>query len=243
MPSPPPSRLAFLVCALPFAGCAPPRRPAAPAATVSNVAPSEAASPEAPKEIPTECASDKAPCVPDPDFVKRLCARAYPEVALVLLTRSSPFSRIYLRGETEGWNADGGASTRARLLLDEEMLVLKRRAPQTNGIVVGSGGASYLVLRWDGTCFTLEDGEVTTTKPPSPKHGPIPFRFYSEPTKQALLERPKVMAAYQARGKECKGVTSGSVSKSCERADASLSGAIVSEVRSGLTIPTPELRP
>lgn len=183
------------------------------------------------------------PCVPEPDFVKRLCSRAFPDVALLLMSKESPFTRMYLRGETDGWNADGGASTRARLLFDEEILVLKRRGPATGGIVVGSSGGSYLVLRWDGNCFTLEDGELTTKRPPSPKHGPLPFRFYSETTKHALLERPKILAAYQARGKECKGATSGDVSKSCERADAALSAVIVSEVRGGLAIPMPDVLP
>ncbi|AKV00404.1 hypothetical protein AKJ09_07067 [Labilithrix luteola] len=189
------------------------------------------------------CATDGGLCVPEPAFVKRLCAGSFPDVGLLLMSKDAPFARMYMRGDTDGWNADGGASARARLYTDEEMLVLKRRAPATNGIVVGSGGASFLVMRWDGNCYTLDEGELSTKAPRSPRHASLPFRFYSEQTKKALLERPKILAAYQARGKECKGAMSGEVSKACERADAALSAAIVGEIRAGLTIPTPETIP
>lgn len=189
------------------------------------------------------CATDGGLCVPDPAFVKRLCAGTFPDVGLLLMSKDAPFARMYMRGDTDGWNADGGASARARLYTDEEMLVLKRRAPATNGIVVGSGGASFLVMRWDGNCYTLDEGELSAKAPRSPRHASLPFRFFSEQTKNALLARPKILAAYQARGKECKGAMSGDVSKACERADAALSAAIVTEIRAGLTIPTPETIP
>ena len=90
--------------------------------------------------------------MPDGAFVKRLCNGSFPDVALVLMGKNTPFVRMYMKGDVEGWNADGGASARARLRFDEEMLVLRRRSPPANGMVVGSGGAGYLVMRWDGNC-------------------------------------------------------------------------------------------
>ncbi len=107
---------------------------------------------------------------------------------------------------------------------------------------VGSGGG-YLVMRWDGNCYTLEDGEVTTKRPPSPKHAPLAFHLYDEATKNALLKSPKVLAAYQKRGKECKGAMSGDVTKTCEQADAALADAVVDEIRKGASIPTPAKLP
>jgi hypothetical protein len=201
--------------------------------------------PSAPEEdtreaIPTECAGPD-PCVPDAGFVKKLCSGSYPDVALVLLGKT-PFARMFLRTDVDGWNADGGTSTRARLHLDEEVLVLKRRAAAPNGIVVGAG-ASFLVMRWDGNCYTLEEGELTTKRPPAVKYGPIPWRFYSERTKDALLKSPKVLSAFQKRGKECQGASTGEVSRACEVADTALSGAVVGEVRGGLELPTPDHRP
>ena len=143
--------------------------------------------------------------------MKRFCNGSFPDVALVLLGKDTPFVRMYMKGDVDAWNADGGASARARLRFDEEMLVLRRRVPPANGMVVGSGGAGYLVMRWDGNCYTLEDGELTPKKPTAPRQAPIPWRLYAESTKTALLAAPKVLAAYQKRGKECKGAVSGEV--------------------------------
>lgn len=194
--------------------------------------------------MPTACRQSDGVCVPaDAAFVKRMCSGSFPDVALVLMAKDSPISRMYMKADVDGWNAEGGASARARLMFDEEVLVLRRRAPPANGVVVGSGGPGWLVMRWDGNCYTLEDDELSAKRPPSPRHAPLPFRYYSEKTKDALLKSAKVLAAYQRRGKECKGAVSGEVSKACEKADAALSAAVVEEVRSGATIPTPEKLP
>ncbi|HEY8078175.1 MAG TPA: hypothetical protein VIF62_28805 [Labilithrix sp.] len=240
-----------LVFAVASAGCAAPSRSTAAAPSVDSDAGADEAdastSPAtsaASKTLPMSCANEKSDvCVPDAAFVKRLCDGSFPDVALVLMGKDAPFTRMYMKADVDGWNAEGGASARARLAFGEEMLVLRRRLPPANGIVVGSGGAGYLVMRWDGNCYTVDDSELGANKPSSPKHAPIPFRFYSERTKSALLEHPKILAAYQKRGKECKGATSGSVTKACEQADAALSTAIVAEIRGGATIPTPDKLP
>lgn len=193
--------------------------------------------------VPLSCASqDGNVCLPEAGFVKRVCNGSYPDVALLLFSKDTPFTRVYLRSDIDGWNAEGGASARTKLSFDEEVLALRRREAPKNGIVVGAGGG-WLVMRWDGNCYTVEDNEVSTKKPPSPKHAPMPFRFYGDRTKTALLESERVLAAYKRRGKECKGATSGEVTKPCEQADGALSAAIVAEVRAGKTIPLPEKLP
>lgn len=197
----------------------------------------------APKGIPASCATNDGVCAPDGEFAARMCNGSFPDVALVLFQKDSPFTRMYLRGDVDGWNAEGGLSARAKLIFDEEVLVLKRREAPKNGIIVGGAGAGYLVIRWDGNCYTLSDGELTTRKPPAPKHSQIPWRYLGERVRDALTQNPKVLAAYQRRGKECKGATSGDVSKACEQADAALSDAVVSEIKNGLAVPTPEKIP
>ncbi len=196
-------------------------------------------------EIPSACAASVPSdggatlCVPGEMFVKRVCNGLFPDVALTLFNKKSPFTRMYMRGDVEAWNADGGMSTRARLVFDEEMLVLKRRLAAPNSIVAGAG-AGYLVMRWDGTCFTLEDGELTSQKPPAAKHPAIPWRRLTDRTRDALLKSPKILGAFQRRGHECKGQSTGEVSKACETADTALSATVVGEVRSGLSLPTPD---
>lgn len=222
--------------------------PSAPASPAASSAPSGAPSASAPSEaapsaaLPATCAPSATPCVPDPGFVKRLCDGTFPDVGLALFAKGTPWKRLAMRGDVDGWNADGGASPKARLLFDEEVLVLRRRAAATTGVVVGSGGG-YLVMRWDGHCYTLDDGEVTEKVPPKPKAAPLPFRFYSDATKTALLKSPKVLAAYQLRGRECKGAISGAVTRACERADDALSAVVVAEVRGGLAVPSPARLP
>lgn len=224
----------------PSSSSAEPASSEAPAASVSTPAP---AASQAPAGLPTACASsDGGVCAIDSGFVKRLCDGSFPDTALALFASSAPFTRIYVRGDMDGWNADGGKSARARLRFEEEVLVLKRRAVPKGGVQVGSGGG-YLVMRWDGNCYTLEDGEVTTKRPPSPKHAPLAFHLYDEAIKNALLKSPKVLAAYQKRGKECKGAMSGDVTKTCEQADAALADAVVDEIRKGASIPTPAKLP
>jgi len=243
-----PLLLVFLVLAA-CGGTTPAATPAQATAASAEPAPAESAAPAAAPSkstsVPMSCAkANDTVCIPDGLFVKRLCDGSFPDVALLLMSKDAPFTRMYLKGDIDGWNAEGGASAsaRARLVFDEEVLVLRRRAAPANGIVVGAGGG-YLVMRWDGNCYTVEEGEVTAKKPSSPKHAPIPWRFYSDRTKNALLESPKILAAYQRRGKECKGAMSGDVSKGCEAADNALSAAVVTEVRGGKNVPTPEKLP
>ena len=221
---------------------------AEPPSTGAQASPAAADAAPASSGVPTRCASPEAAiCVPDSAFVKRMCNGAFPDVALVLMGKDTPFVRVFMKGDVDGWNADGGASARARLRFDEEVLVVRRRtAPRAHdGIVVGSGGGGYLVMRWDGNCYTLEDGDVTTKRPPSPKVPPIPWRRLEDRTKDALRKSPggRVLAAYQKRGKECKGALSGEVTRACEQADTALSNAVIAEIRGGLTLPVPEHLP
>jgi hypothetical protein len=192
--------------------------------------------------MPAACADPGAPvCTPPSDFVDRLCSGAYLDAALALFAGDRPWTRGYLAGDVDGWYASGGASARAKLAFDEEVLVLRFRAPAKGGIVV-SGGGSYDVLRWDGLCYTLDAGEVTMRRPPKPKRAPIPFHHIGPRMQSLLLANPRVKAAHQRRGKECQGVTHGDVSMECLRADQGLSAAVVEYVRAN-KLPAPDRIP
>jgi hypothetical protein len=180
--------------------------------------------------------------MPGAGFADRICATSHPEVALVLFAKGSPWTRLYLRGDVDGWNAEGGGSARAKLLFDEEVIALKRRAPPKGAAAMSIGGSDgYEVMRWDGNCYTLDSGEVARRSPPHPKHSGIPWKLLQEKTKTVLLDNASVKAAYDRRRKECKGVTVGDVSLACEQADAALSDGIVAAVKSGVSLPAPEL--
>jgi hypothetical protein len=224
---------------------------ASPSPPASAPAPVEtSAAPEAPPaesvasapaaEFPKTCAGEtKEPCVPPGDFVKKICDKPIGDVALALFRKSSPFTRGYLTREVDGWNASGGGSSREKVPFDEEVLVLRAKVPPKGGMQM-SGQGGFDVLRWDGSCISLAPEEMSSKRPPRPRAAPIPFRYLSEKTQLALLANDKIKTTYEARRKECKGVTTGEVSAKCEKLDKELSVVIVDFVRNGGEVPEPK---
>jgi hypothetical protein len=211
--------------------------PSPPAASAPSsdppVASDEPAQP-APAHLPTACSDASAPlCTPPGDFVERLCAKPLQDVALALFSKDTPFTRLYLRGRLD------------ELVFDEEVLALRFHAPQKGGMVVGSGAGTYDVLRWDGTCSRGVEAEVMgRTRPPQPRSALVKWHRIGSSLQDALIAgSDSVKKAHAKRGKECKGATSGDVSKSCETSDLALSDAIVDYVRTRGGIPEPAVLP
>jgi hypothetical protein len=230
-------------------GSAPPPPPAssgdastsaAEAAARNKAAKEATAKPEEPKTLPTTCTPDgDGFCMPEESFVKRLCGGVYPDVALLMFGKDTPWTRAYLRRTMEAWSASGGHSSNDKVELDEEILVLSRRAPDTGGMKVSGAGGSYEAFRWDGTCVSLMDGELTPRLPPETKYAKIPWKQLDTKTREALSNDAKVGPVVEEYRKECKGASFGSVSAKCEKMDKKLSKAIVSFVRAGGAIPMP----
>lgn len=200
--------------------------------------------------IPTSCGAagtlkTTQLCLPEPAYAKKLCGGTYPEVALGLFGRGTPWTRVYLAGDVEAWNATGGRTHRTKLAFDEEVLVLgKHGASSAGGIVMTGAQASYDVLRWDGTCVSVMEGELTTRRPPAPKPAEVPFRRLEETTRHALLAAPKVRATHETLDKKCLSVATPSEKKACDKADKVFSLAIVDAIRSGgAPLPAPARRP
>ena len=158
---------------------------------------------ESVKGIPGGCAAGVMdPCVPEAEFVKRLCNGSFPDVALILFAKGSPFTRAYLKGDMDGWNADG-ASTRAKLFFDEEVLLLRKRDSGKGGMQV-SGSGGYQAMRWDGYCYTLEEGSLGMRAPAKPKASAILWRFMENSTKDALLGDTAVKTAYRSAARSAR---------------------------------------
>jgi hypothetical protein len=169
-------------------------------------------------------------CAPSGAFVERLCAKTRQDYALALFSKDTPFTRLYLRGKMD------------ELVLDEEVLALRFRAPQKGGMVVGNGTGTYDVLRWDGTCSTGVEAEmISKTRPPQPKTATIRWHRIADRIQDALVaSSDAVKKAHAKRGKECQGAMSGDVSASCEHADKVLAAAIVDYVRTHGALPEPD---
>lgn len=235
--------LFFAVSSASCGGSPPP--PAAPDATSkpaeADVAKAKEPEPAPPKTLPTSCSpGPNGLCAPPADFVKSLCGGSFPDVALLMFGKDTPWTRAYLRRPVEAWNASGGASSNEKLQLDEEVLLLIHRAPDTGGMQVSGGaGGSYEALRWDGTCVSLMAEEVTTRLPPKAMTAKIPWKQLDTKTREAFSNHEKVGLVVADYRKECKGANFGEVSAKCVKVDAKLTTAIVDYIRGGGTIPTP----
>ncbi len=179
---------------------APPAPTAAPeAASAKAVDPDDKPS----TELPTACAEgDDKICMPPKAFVKRLCAGFFPDAALIMFKKGTPWTRGYLRLNVEAWNASGGMSSSDKLVFDEEVLLVAHRSADTGGMTVSGASGSYDVLRWDGTCASLMGEEVTTKLAPAPKHAKI----LEEPRRQDPGRAPQRRQDRQDRRRSQEGV-------------------------------------
>jgi hypothetical protein len=207
--------------------------------------------PAEPEGLPSSCAGDQTlkdakVCLPPSSFAKKMCSGIYPEVALGMFSKGTPWTRVFLSGDVEAWNASGGLTSRTKLAFDEEVIVLARHgAASMGGIVMTGAQASFDVLRWDGSCVSIMEGELTPRTPPKPKPAAVPWSRLEETTRRALLTSPKVKTSHASLDKACTPSAGVPVAKkSCDKADKAFTAAVVDYVRSGnATLPTPARRP
>ena len=215
----------------------------APASSSSTAGSSAKADAEGPAGLPDKCEKKGDICAPSPKFVKRLCGGFNPDVALIFFRKGSPFTRAYLRGAVEAWNASGGSSSADKLAFDEEVIVLLERKQDAGGMQVSGAGGGFDVLRWDGSCATLAPEEITFNLPPKPKNAKLSFKDLGDTTQEVLLKNEKIAKLNADRRKECKGATMGEVSAKCVKLVDQLSDLVAGYVREGGEIPTPTKLP
>ena len=194
--------------------------------------------------VPQTCRDDsEEDCLPPSPWVTKLCGGVHPEVALHMFRGGSPWKRIYSRALAPAYNGAGGPSlSDERVEKGEELIALRRN---TNGRDSSAGEmsvgdtAGYDLLRWNGSCVTLHDGEYSHKPPRRSRHARVEWRWLGDGVRTALQSDGLVRAAYVERRKECKGATIGRVTKKCVECDESLVAAIVDYVRSGGELPEP----
>ncbi len=194
--------------------------------------------------IPQRCADGQSEgiCAPARSFVKSLCGTyPMPDIALIMFSKSSPFTKVYMNRNMEAWYTSGQQSTSAKLVFDEEVVVLAHPKAKSGGMVVGNGGTNYDVLRIDGVCSSVEPEAVSLKRPPAPKYASIPWQQLEKNVRDTLLADAGVARAEAARRKECKGTTSlGMLSPGCAKADDRLSWTIADFVVRGGQTPMPK---
>ena len=189
------------------------------------------------------CKDDGEDCLPPSKWVDKLCSGVHPEVALHMFRGGSPWKRVYSRHRAPAFNGAGGPSVSDdRVEKGEELIALRRnsdgRGSSAGEMTIGDT-AGYDLLRWNGSCVTMHDGEYSTQAPRRREHARVEWRWLGDSIRSALTSDGTVKDAYVARRKECKGVTFGAVSKKCVEREDSLVAAIVDYVRSGGSLPEP----
>ena len=219
--------------------------------TVSNGEPASAATdePEAKEtaskdvkpRIPKRCAKGKKhrnECLPPQGWVKRLCDDVYPDVALHMFEPGTPWKRMYMLQRAEPVNASGGSSLIGdKMERGEEVIALRRRTEAEGQVQVGDNNAGYDVLRWNGACATIHDGEFAEDRPSRIVQSKVEWRRIGLPLRQHLEAQPAIAAAYAARSKACHGFSMGNVSGDCESNDKLLMQEVVRYIQTGPALP------
>ena len=187
--------------------------------------------------LPKSCSAEGKFCALPGEFVERLCGGKYPDLALVWFAKGTPWTRRYVKAAAvEPRNATGGPASEPKLVKGEEVLMLRQH---DGGDAKASGSVDYDVLRWDGTCASLSDSQMTDTAPGQPQNALIGWRYLDVHIQTALFKDPAVAKAQLAVTNVCKGSTGGA----CAHAIHNLSASIASAVRKGIELPAPARTP
>jgi hypothetical protein len=189
-------------------------------------------------EIPSGCATaDTKVCTPPSAFVAKLCQSKSPDLALSMFRKSTPWTRVYLRRDTDAWYMGARHSSPVKLLLHEEVIVVASRSGGSSGIQV-SGSGSYDVYRWDGQCVSIMADEVSVRRPSMPASAAITWNSLTETTRQALLDDPGIKSRHDQQHDRC---SADSNAPRCTEATAALVHLIADYVRRGGKVPDARL--
>lgn len=219
-----------------------------PEVTVADAAPIEAdgesAEEAVAREMPRKCANpDSDVCAPPPDFSKRLCDGTYPEVALSMFKKSTPWTRGYVGRNVEAWYLGGKHAEPMELRHGEEVLVVAHRSGPAGGMQVSGASGGYDVLRWDGRCVSLMGDEIMLRRPAMARHATIPWKYLDEEFRDALRSEGRIEKLGVQRTKACRRGSANINAKRCEQVESQLSLSIVQYVRNGGSLPDPQNLP
>jgi hypothetical protein len=248
----------FSVCVLFTSGCGGERKSAKGAVHPSDTKASTGATRRASRKpakatkdaeperrtLPTECAYVRDLCVPPPEFVDRLCQHVFPDVAVYMMGPKQPWTHRYVRvREAQAVNPISGRVGEVGLTFGEEIIVLRYKAGRTEGGIQVSGTERYEVLRWDGTCASLEEGEFVEKMPKQQLRYVAPaWQRLGDKYRAVLMENGAVADAAATKETDCKGAGLGRPPK-CHKAIENLNRVVAETVHDGFELPPPESIP
>lgn len=155
-----------------------------------------------------------------------------------------PWTHRYVRAkEAQAVNPINERVGEVPLTFGEEIIILRYKTGATNGGMQVSGTERYEVLRWDGSCATLQDGEFVDAIPKQQLRYVAPtWQHLGEKYRAALMESSQVAEAEEAKTAACKGFGLGRPPK-CYKAIEDLNRAVAEVVHDGFELPLPESIP
>lgn len=211
----------------------------------SEVAAGEPADAAPARVLPTQCEPGTEPCATPAKFVEQVCHGKYPDLALAMFEKGTPWRRGYLKVETlEPINMYEGERSENWLSFGEEVLVLRTRGAGGRSKVQVSGPTDVDILRWDGTCATIRQ-EMLAPYPTNTSvlTARIVWKYLGTPTQEALLADHWVQSASEKERPLCRGSTMKHPDAPCDKASRKLTDAIAVAVRSGIALPPPAKLP
>jgi hypothetical protein len=198
------------------------------------------------RDVPSGCDTGATGCTPPRAFAEKVCSSKYPELALFLFSRGTPWQRMYVKAErVEPVNTYDGERSDRWLAFGEEVLVLREHGPGAAQKVVISGPTDVDVLRWDGTCATIRKEMLVTYVPAPMDSVRIIWRYLDADVQEALLADELVVRAQDAERKACRGSSVKHPSEACEKAMKRLTDVIMLALKrdKGITLAAPAARP
>ena len=198
------------------------------------------------RDVPSGCDASSPGCTPPRAFAEKVCSSKYPELALFLFSRGTPWQRMYVKAESvEPVNTYDGERSDRWLAFGEEVIVLREHGPGASQKVVVSGPSDVDVLRWDGTCATIRKEMLVSYVPAPMDSVRIIWRYLDADVQQALLADELVVRAQDAERKSCRGSSVKHPSEPCEKAMKRLTDVIVLALKrdKGVVLAMPDARP
>lgn len=191
--------------------------------------------PEAERKLPEACVEGPT-CEMPAEFGERLCAGSQPEVALHLFAPKTPWKRLYLRRSFKAWHVGGRGELR-ELRAGEEVIVVS--VPKTSGTGMQIGGQAFEVLRWDGTCVSLMEDEISTKRPSNAVPANIPWKDLETSYRATFKEEKAIELAQSVQQRLCESpnVDKEPGKSKCELARRHLSLTIAQSVGKGKALP------
>lgn len=236
------SRAALAVVSLWLGACktaTPPPEAPKPAVEVAEPTPASAPAEEsASARVPTQCDVEEPFCVPAASFAEDVCRGQHAELALHFFGPKTPWKRAYVLRAFKAWHV-GSRSDLRELRAGEEVILLTGGGKGSAGGIQDAAGRGFDALRWDGTCVSLMEDELSFHKPVGAVPANIDMKALMPEFRSVLMEERPIVQLSGSTAKLCEPSNADKEpgKSKCELARRQLSQVIAQVIGKGKPLP------